>query len=188
MKIEETILKLKSVLSESKKLPGFKNKVILDAEEISSILDNLSDSVPGEMTEAQEIITQRESVINQAHLEARRIRETSQKEAAESKDSLEMEHQKLVSETEVLKTAHNEAEVINSDAMAEAEKIIAKAKADCEELLAKANTQSLYQKDGADQYARETLFALEEHLSIHLCICMVVLLNQNQNSSLPYSL
>ena len=123
MKIEETILKLKSVLSESKKLPGFKNKVILDAEEISSILDNLSDSVPGEMTEAQEIITQRESVINQAHLEARRIRETSQKEAAESKDSLEMEHQKLVSETEVLKTAHNEAEVINSDAMAEAEKI-----------------------------------------------------------------
>ena len=126
MKIEETILKLKSVLSESKKLPGFKNKVILDAEEISSILDNLSDSVPGEMTEAQEIITQRESVINQAHLEARRIRETSQKEAAESKDSLEMEHQKLVSETEVLKTAHNEAEVINSDAMQKQKKLLQK--------------------------------------------------------------
>ena len=167
MKIEETILQLKSVLSKSKKLPGFKNKVILDAEEISSILNNLSESVPADMTEAQEIITQRESVINQAHLEARRIRETRQ-EAAETKDSLEMEHQKLVSETEVLKTAHNEAEVINSDAMAEAEKLIAKAKADCEALLAKANTQALDQKDGADQYARETLFALEEHLSIHL--------------------
>jgi len=168
MKIEDTISQLRSVLSESKKLPGFKNKVILDAEEHSAILNNLAESVPAEITEAQEIITQRESIINQAHLEARRIREASQQEASEVKDSLEIEHQKLVSETEVLKTAHKEAEEIKTDAIGEGETLVSKAKADCESLLTKANTQATNQKEGADQYARETLFALEEHLSIHL--------------------
>ena len=79
MKIEATILKLRSVLAESKKLPGFKNKVILDAEELSSILNKLAESVPADIAEAQEIIIQRESVINQAHLEARRIREVNKK-------------------------------------------------------------------------------------------------------------
>jgi hypothetical protein len=168
MKIEDTILKLRSVLAESKKLPGFKNKVILDAEELSSILNKLAESVPADIAEAQEIIIQRESVINQAHLEARRIREASQQEASEIKSSLEIEHQKLVSETEVLKTAHKESEGIKSDAMAKEEKLLSKAKADCEVLFAQANTQAINQKEGADQYAQETLFALEEHLSIHL--------------------
>ena len=52
--------------------------------------------------------------------------------------------------------------------MAKEEKLLSKAKADCEVLFAQANTQAINQKEGADQYAQETLFALEEHLSIHL--------------------
>ena len=49
------------------RVPGFKNKVMVDIEQMMSYAQGLRTSAPAEVMEAQEVIRQKESIINQAN-------------------------------------------------------------------------------------------------------------------------
>ena len=46
---------------------------MVDSDRLDVVSEALRTSIPADIQEAREILTQKESIINQAHLEARRV-------------------------------------------------------------------------------------------------------------------
>ena len=105
------------------RVPGFKNKVMVDIEQMMSYAHGLRTSAPAEVMEAQEVIRQKESIINQANLEARRIKATASQEAAAVKQAAQVEYLSKVDEAEILKAAENKVEEMHDEAQQEAQRV-----------------------------------------------------------------
>jgi len=88
------------LISKSKRLPLTSN-VIINEGKIYEFLDKLKASFPEEFKQARWIVKERDQVLNDSRKEADRIT----KEAQENVN-------KLVSETEIIKKAHRESEII----------------------------------------------------------------------------
>ena len=120
---------------------------MVDADRLASVGKELRDSIPADIQEATEILKQKDSIVNQAHLEARRVKEAAQQEQASR-----------INQTEIVKAAETKAEEVSQqglqDAQRKAYRIVDEAEAD-----------AAVRRDGADQYAKETLFDLEERLA-----------------------
>ncbi len=143
-----------SLTRTSTKVPGLRNKVMVDMDQLAALSDALRSSIPADIQEAREILRQKESMVNQAHLEARRIKEGARQEQTARLDDTEIKRQSELKADKVHQDALQKAQEITQDAQRRAYKIVE----DAEEL---SNTRL----EGANQYARETLFELEERLS-----------------------
>ena len=63
---------LESISDSATKVPGLKKWVMVDPDRLHGVVKELATAIPADIQEAQEVIRQKESIINQAHLEARR--------------------------------------------------------------------------------------------------------------------
>ena len=79
--IVQVIEEMESLASSATRVPGFRKRVMVDSDRLETIVSELRVSIPSDMQEAREILTQKDSVINQAHLEARRVKESAEHEA-----------------------------------------------------------------------------------------------------------
>ena len=141
---------------------------MVDADRLERIRENMSASVPSDILEAQEILTQKESIINQSLLEARRVKETAMREAEEIRTSAVEEHDAKVGDHEVLRVAQEHADQINQEAVQEANQIVQEAQRNAFRIVGDAEKIAAARREGADQYARESLFNLEERLASQL--------------------
>ena len=96
---------------------------MVDADRLEAVSSELRTSIPADIQEAREILKQKDSIINQAHLEARRVKESAGREDAQRRSY------RMVEEAEAV---------------------------------------AAIRREGADQYAKETLFDLEERLAHQL--------------------
>ena len=119
------------------------NMSMVDTDQMLVLIDQLRASIPRTIHEAQELIERREQIVNQTMIDARRIRSTAEGDA-----------RLLVDETELVKAAHQRSEEIVQDANSKADRIIS---------LAEQEAQR--RRDGADDYSRDCLHTLEEHVS-----------------------
>lgn len=97
----------------AEKTPAFFNllkKVVISEESFYNILNELVESQPEELVEAQKILARREDIIRNAHEEAQKVIDVAQKRLEE-----------LTSEQEVVKQAQREAERIIRDAIVRAD-------------------------------------------------------------------
>ena len=78
--ISQIIEELESVAEAGTKVPGLRKRAVVDAEKLTSVVNELRVSVPADIQEANELIRQKESVVNQATLEARRIVDVAEQE------------------------------------------------------------------------------------------------------------
>lgn len=92
------------LISKSKRLPLTSN-VIINEGKIYDFLDKLKASFPEEFKQARWIVKERDQVLDDSRKEADRITKEAQENA-----------NKLVSETEIIKKAHRESEVITKQA------------------------------------------------------------------------
>jgi cell division septum initiation protein DivIVA len=157
-----------SLASSATRVPGFRKRVMVDSDRLEAIVSELRVSIPADMQEAREILTQKDSVINQAHLEARRVKESAEHEAQALKTSAREEQATRIDETEIVREAHAKAEGITQLAAQEAQEVTQEAQRRAFQIVEAAEAAGTTRRDGADQYARETLFDLEERLSIQL--------------------
>ena len=141
---------------------------MVDADRLERIRQNMSASVPSDILEAQEILTQKESIINQSLLEARRVKETAMREAESIRASAVEEHDAKVGDHEVIRVAQEHADQINQEAVQEANQIVQEAQRNAFRIVGDAEKLAAARRDGADQYARESLFNLEERLASQL--------------------
>lgn len=164
MGISEIIEQLEGIAAGGTRMPGMK-KVMVDAERLIEIVAVLRDSLPVEIQEANEIVRQKDSIINQTLLEARRIKEDAESEAESIMTTAKDEHESRVGDTEVLKAAGDKADEINQQALQDAQQIVQGAQRKAYTITDEAEVISGERREGANQYARETLFDLEERLS-----------------------
>jgi len=89
---------------------------VVNRAELLSMLEEVREALPGSLAQAQELIGDREQMVERARLEAERIIESAHAERGS-----------LISDTEVARRSRNEADRILSEARQEAEEIRAEA-------------------------------------------------------------
>lgn len=163
--IVQIIEELESIASSATKVPGLRRRVMVDVDRLIAVGGELRTSIPSDIQEAREILRQKESILNQTQLEARRIKEAALQEALSTRTSAEEEKQTKVDETEILKVAEAKADQVGQQGAQEAQQIMQDAQRRAYRIIDEAEAASTARREGADQYARETLFNLEERLA-----------------------
>ncbi len=165
MDFEQAIQELQQLYSTSSRVPGFRRKVMVDADEFASVLNELRTAMPADVQEAQEILRQKDSILNQAYLEAQRVKTGAEEAVAAQKEAGNQEHQTKVDESEIVRSAESKSEEIQNQALGEAEDIVQEAQRRAYRIVTESEDIAASRREGADQYAREVLFSLEEQLS-----------------------
>ena len=92
MDILQVTEELESLVQTGVRVPGFRKKVLVDIDQLVMLGDELRRAVPANIQEAQEILRQKESIVNQAYLEAQRIRDDAAREVHEIRTVAQEEH------------------------------------------------------------------------------------------------
>lgn len=108
MDLEVHLARIERVIGEARTLP-LSASVVVNRHEIEDLLAELRGAVPNEIRQARWIIKERDDLLAVAEREAKQIRN----------DGL-AEQERLLSETEVVRAAHREAERVLEDAREQA--------------------------------------------------------------------
>ena len=165
MDFEQAYSELQRLYSTSNRVPGFRRKVMVEADQFARVISQLRTAMPADVQEAQEILRQKDSILNQAYLEAQRVKSTVEEEVAAQKQAAREEHQTAVSDSTVLAAAEERADEIREQAVGEAEDMIQDAQRRAYRIVSEAEDIAASRREGADQYASEVLFSLEEQMS-----------------------
>ena len=165
MDFEQALQELQQLYSSSSRVPGFGRRVMVDSDLFTRVINNLQTAMPADVQEAQEVLRQKDSILNQAYLEAQRVRATVEEEVSAHIAAATREHREKVSDSEVLRAAEAQGEKIREEAMSNAEDIVQDAQRRAYGIVSEAEDIAASRRDGADQYSREVLFSLEEQLS-----------------------
>ena len=165
MDFDQALQELQQLYASSSRVPGFRKKVMVDADEFASVLNNIRTVMPADVQEARQILLQKDSILNQAYLESQRVKTSAEEEVAAQLQAAQDEHRTKVGESEVTKTATTKAQQTMDQAMGEAEDIVQDAQRRAYRIISESEDVAASRREGADQYAREVLFSLEEQLS-----------------------
>ena len=179
MDLNQLVNGLIEVSRSGTRVPGFRGKTMIDADRLGVLLSELQNNLPSGVQEAQTIITQKDSIISQAQMEASRIVEEARNSAAQLATAASAEQQEKVSDSEVLRVANNRGEEIVATASGEAQELVTSAQDEVQTviqdaqrrayaLINDAENQASELRQGADRYSMEVLSSIEEQLSNQL--------------------
>ena len=151
-------------------------RTLVNLAKVTTVINEMKAELPTQINEAEGIVRQKEAIIKQAELEARRIRAYADEDAttirqlAEEQSSTlltssQAEAHRMVENTEITRVATENAAATESEARTRAGKMIDDAENRVNGILNEANTQADQRRKGADNYVREVLFALEERVA-----------------------
>lgn len=112
MRVDDLISELQDLVADSKTLPLSGGKVIVDAEKIYDILDEIQDTLPAEVRQAKNIVADRKQILNEANSEAENIIR-----AAEERKKI------MLNQNELVREAQAKAKEIVDDAKAKSAEI-----------------------------------------------------------------
>ncbi len=151
-------------------------RTLVNQQKISALINETKKNLPDEITEAEGVVRQKDAIIKQAEIEARRIRAYADEEATtirqlaeEQSNTLlttsQEEAKKMIQDTEITRKANENAIKIESIANSRAGKVIDDAESRVNTILHDAGISAEERRKGADNYAREVLFTLEERIA-----------------------
>jgi vacuolar-type H+-ATPase subunit H len=129
-------------------------KVLVDLDKTLEILRNVKSLLPKDVAEAEEILSQRESIINQAYMEAQRIKASADEEAKAKLD-----------DNEVIREARVKAEEVLANTRRECEELVRGAEKSGDKTKLEAEKFAESRKAESDDYAQDVLYNLEQELS-----------------------
>jgi dsDNA-specific endonuclease/ATPase MutS2 len=153
MEILALLDKLESTVSTSARLPGT-HKTLVDARQMLDLVDQLRLSVPKDIRQSQEMLAQREAIVNQALLEARRVKASAQEESRTQ-----------VMNSTIVKEAEAKAEETLAEAKRRADALVQDAQRKAHEVMQGAQHFSDDRITDSNNYTKETLFRLEQQLA-----------------------
>lgn len=165
MDLNQIVNELDRLRDSGTRVPGFRGKIMVEIERLRLLAEELKSGLPSDVQEAQAIITQKESIIDQANLEADRIRSEAENVARNVNSDASLKHEERVSESEVLKEAHSRGDEIKLSAASEAQSIIQEAQRKAYGIISNAENAASMQREGADRYSMEVLSGLEEKMA-----------------------
>ena len=151
-------------------------RTLLNLAKVTTVINEVKAELPTQINEAEGIVRQKEAIIKQAELEARRIRAYADEEATTIRQLAEEQSStlltssqavahRMVENTEITRVATENAAATESEARTRAGEMIDDAENRVNGILNEANTQAEQRRKGADNYVREVLFALEERVA-----------------------
>lgn len=73
MKVDDLILQLQDLVNDAKSMPFSGGKVLVNSDEIYDIIDQIQDSLPGEVRQAKNIVADRKQILSEANRESESI-------------------------------------------------------------------------------------------------------------------
>jgi hypothetical protein len=128
--------------------------VVVDRRRLLELVDQMRSTVPWEVKEAQEIVSNKEAYIEEARREGDGIIHKA-----------ELEVQERLDETAVIQAAEREAKLIVERAEDRAQSLLDDAQEQVQAKLRQAEQAATNQMDEADRYALEMLRRLEQQLA-----------------------
>ena len=165
MDFNEVLNELEMLTKTGKKMPGFRGKIMVESDKLLQLHEAINSGMPADVEEAQAIILQKESIVNQANLEAKRIKDEAGRQAQDLKNEASEDHEEKVSESEVLREASTRGGEITANAGIEAQSIVQDAQRKAYAMISDAESSAALQREGADRYSMEVLAGLEEKLA-----------------------
>ena len=89
MDIINVMDRLEALVNTSSKVPATRSKLV-DEEKISELLEQMRLAIPQDMRAAQEVIERKDAILNQAQVDARRVRREAEDEFATRLDQNEL--------------------------------------------------------------------------------------------------
>jgi cell division septum initiation protein DivIVA len=153
MEILTKIDQLETIISSSNRVPATR-KGLVDIDRLLDMIDQMRESVPDDIQEAESLLERREVVFNQALQDARRI-----------KASAEMDSRNRVENAEITKEANVKSEEILAEAKQRADALLQDAQRKAHAVMQDAQNFSEGRVRESNEYARQTLLGLEQQLS-----------------------
>jgi cell division septum initiation protein DivIVA len=144
--------RLEELVADARRMP-IGQGVVVDRRRILELVDQMRSSVPWEVREAQEIVSNREAMLEEARRESEGVLHKADLEAQEKLD-----------ETALVQQAEREAEAILQRAEMRAQSLLDEAQEQVQARLRQAEQAATNQMDEADRYALEMLRRLETQL------------------------
>ena len=165
MDTKQILSELESLRNSGTKVPGFRGKVMIESDKLAQLALAIESGMPADIEEAQAIIMQRDSIISQANLEAKRVKEEAENAADTLRSPATETHDLKGADSEIMKEASSRGDVITNSAATEAQSIIQDAQRKAYAIINEAENSASFQREGADRYSREVLSGLEEKLA-----------------------
>lgn len=151
-------------------------KALVNTDHLTGLVSQLRTAIPKDIEEAQEILQQREGLINQALIEASRIRTQTESEMQARIEGVASSKEARTHAEKIIREARDQSNKTIKEAEELAGQTIARAEQLAQQSITEAERQSKRTRDdaesfaqdrttGADQYARDVLLLLEEEVS-----------------------
>lgn len=122
MTIDGILDELESIVTDGSRVP-FTNKRIVEEDDIIRLLDELREKLPNEITEASQIVSERQRVLEKAQEEARKIVEQAKVYAAKLTDENIVAKQAQEQSNEIVTLANKEAGDLRNEAIGYADSV-----------------------------------------------------------------
>lgn len=126
---------------------------IVNGEKLVPLLDRLRENMPAEIQNAQRLLERRDEIVTEAQAKANQLLQDSKKQS-----------EFMLSESELLRAVHEEANRVRQQITMELEAMRKKAFEEAEAARAQAIEESIAIRSGADQYAEAILGSLDKSL------------------------
>lgn len=153
MDILHLIDRLEELVAEARRMP-IGQGVVVDRRRILELVDQMRSSVPWEVREAEQIVAERDAILEESRREAEGVLHRA-----------EMEAQERVEETALVQAAEREAQAVIERAESRAQAMLDEAQAQVQAKLRQAEQAATNQMDEADRYALEMLRRLDAQLT-----------------------
>ena len=136
----EVLDRMEMIISGAKNIPLSK-KIMLEKEEISSLMRRLQESIPADLQKAKAIIEQEETILNESNRIASETTQKANQEAKTTVDSARAQADEMVNDAQTragdtLRTASDQANAMVADAQNRANAMIADAQAQAQQMVA----------------------------------------------------
>jgi cell division septum initiation protein DivIVA len=153
MDILHLIDRLEELVAEARRMP-IGHGVVMDRRRVLELIDQMRSTVPWEVREALDIVSEKDAILEEARREGEGIIHKA-----------ELEAEARLDETALIQAAERESQAILTRAEERAQSVLDEAQDQAQARLRQADQTAANQMDEADQYALEMLKRLEQQLA-----------------------
>ncbi len=122
MTVEEILEEMENLLLEASRIP-FTNKRVIDEDELGRLIDELREVLPGELMEANRVVTERQRILEEAQKEAQGIVDQGKSYITRLTDENAIVRQAQEQAGEIIQQAQKEARDLRADAVVYADDV-----------------------------------------------------------------
>ncbi|MBP2654971.1 MAG: hypothetical protein H6Q73_2540 [Firmicutes bacterium] len=122
MAIEEILDEMEAILQDSGRVP-FTHKRLIDQDELGRLIDEIHETLPGEIMEANRIINERQRIFDEAKKEAQNIIDQAKDYISKLTDENTITRQAQEQANEIIQQARKNSRDLQSDSVAYADEV-----------------------------------------------------------------